>query len=179
MLANNAEAEVSRKSAEKERRTVEQTELQAAQEAQEAILHDIQTALDSISKRVTAIEETQQHDWQTQVQQHDKITKIQTQMLQQQQAMHQYEKDALDMQAGEQKQNRQREQEAAQQHAEVFQRLHATYTQLQIGWHRILRFFPKTLNLVPSTRIVMGYIISTMIYHLVLIANPMGRILVR
>jgi len=41
MLANNAEAEVSRKSAEKEHRTVEQTELQAAQEAQEAILHDI------------------------------------------------------------------------------------------------------------------------------------------
>jgi len=62
-LANNAEAEVSRKSAEKERRTVEQTEHQAAQEAQEAILHDIQTALDSISKRVTAIEETQQRDW--------------------------------------------------------------------------------------------------------------------
>jgi len=77
MLANNAEAEVSRKSAEKERRTVEQTELQATQEAQEAILHDIQTALDSIPKRVTAIEETQQRDWQTQVQQHDKITKIQ------------------------------------------------------------------------------------------------------
>jgi len=44
MLANNAEAEVSRKAAEKERRTVEQTELQAAQEVQEAILHDIQTA---------------------------------------------------------------------------------------------------------------------------------------
>jgi len=83
MLANNAEAEVSRKSAEKERRTVEQTKLQAAQEAQEAILHDIQTALDSISKRITVIEETQQRDWQTQVQQHDKITRIQTQMLQQ------------------------------------------------------------------------------------------------
>jgi len=109
MLANNAEAEMSRKSAETERRTVEQIELQAAQEAQEVILHDIQTTLDSISKRVTAIEETHQRDWQTQVQQHDKITKIQTQMLQQQQAMHQYEKDALDMHAGEQKQNRQRE----------------------------------------------------------------------
>ena len=125
MLANNAEAKVSRKSAEKERRTVEKTELQAAQKAQEAILHNIQKALDSISKRVTAIEETQQRDWQTQVQQHDWITKIQTQMLQQQQAMHQYEKDALDMQAGEQKQNRQREQEAAHWHAEVLQRLHA------------------------------------------------------
>jgi len=82
MLANNAEAEVSRKSAEKERRIVKQTELQAAQEAQEAILHDIQTVLDSISKRVTTIDETQQRDWQTQVQQHDKIAKIQTQMLQ-------------------------------------------------------------------------------------------------
>jgi len=46
-------------------------------------------------------------------------------MLQQQQAMHGYGKDALDMQAGEQKQNRQREQEAAQRHAEVLQRLHA------------------------------------------------------
>ena len=116
---------MSRKSAEKEHRTVEQTELQAAQEAQEAILHDIQTALDSISKRVTAIEETQQRDWQTQVQQHDKITKIQIQMMQQQQAMYRYEKDALDMQAGEQKQNRQCEQEAAQRHAEALQRLHA------------------------------------------------------
>jgi len=39
--------------------------------------------------------------------------------------MHRYEKDALDMQAGEQKQNHQREQEAAQRHAEVLQRLHA------------------------------------------------------
>ena len=88
MLTDNAEAEVSRKSAEKERRTVEQAELQAAQEAQEAILHDIQTALDSISKRAIAIEETRQRDWHTQVQQHDKITKIKTQMLQQQQAMY-------------------------------------------------------------------------------------------
>jgi len=92
MLTDNAEAEVSRKSAEKERRTVEQTELQAAQEAQEAILHDIRTAFDSISKRVTAIEETQQSDWHTQVQQHDKITKIKAQMLQQQQVMQQYER---------------------------------------------------------------------------------------
>ena len=67
MLTDNAEAAVSRKSAEKERRTVEQTELQAAQEAQEAILHDIQTALDSISNCVSVIEETQQHDRQTHV----------------------------------------------------------------------------------------------------------------
>jgi len=130
MLANNAEADVSRKSAEKEHRTVEQTELQAAQEAQEAILHDIQTALDSISKRVTAIEETQQRDWQTQVQQHDKITKIQTQMLQQQQAIQQYEWDALNIQTG--------EQEPVQQHAEVFQRLHtlekAGQQQLENQW---------------------------------------------
>jgi len=125
MLADNAEAAVNRKSAEKERRTAEQTELQAAQEAQEAILHDSQTALDSISNRVTAIEETQQRDWQTQVQQHDKITKIQKQMLQQQQVRHQYDQDALDMQAGEYNTNRQREQEAEQRHAEVLQRLHA------------------------------------------------------
>jgi len=112
MLADNAEAAVSRKSAETERRTAEQTELQVAQEAQEAILHDIQTALDNISNRVTAIEETQQHDLQTQVQQHDKITKIQKQILQQQQVLHQYNQDALDMQAGEYNKNRQREQEA-------------------------------------------------------------------
>jgi len=125
MLTDNAEAAVSRKSAEKERRTVEQTELQAAQEAQEAILHDIQTALDSISNRVTAIEETQQRDWQTQVQQHDKITKIQKQILQQQQVMHQCDQDALDMQAGEYNKNRQREQEAGKRHTEVLQRLHA------------------------------------------------------
>ena len=46
-------------------------------------------------------------------------------MLQQQQAMHRYEKDALDMQAGEQKQYRRHEQEAEQRHAEVLQRLHA------------------------------------------------------
>jgi len=48
-------------------------------------------------------------------------------MLQQQQAMHWYEKDALDMQAGEQKQNRQREQEAPQRYARVLQRLHALF----------------------------------------------------
>jgi len=125
MPADNAEPAVSRKSAEKERRILEQTELQAAQEAQEAILHDNQTALDSISKRVTAIEETQQRDWQTQVQQHDKFTKIQTQMLQQQQVMHQFDQDELDMQAGECNKNRRREQEAEHQHAEVLQRLHA------------------------------------------------------
>jgi len=125
MLADNAEAAVSRKSAEKERRTAEKIELQAAQEAQEAILHDIQTALDSISKRVTVIEKTQQRDWQTQVHQHDKITKIQTQVLQQQQVMHQYDQDAPDMQAGEYNKNRQREQEAEQRHAEVLQRLDA------------------------------------------------------
>jgi len=38
--------------------------------------------------------------------------------------MHQYKKDALDMQASEQKQKRQREQEAEQRHEEVSQRLH-------------------------------------------------------
>jgi len=125
MLSDNAEAAVSRKSAEKEHRTAEQTELQAAQEAQEAILHDIQTALNSISNCVTVIEETQQRDWQTQLQQHDKITKIQKQILQQQQVMHQYNQDALDTQAGEYNKNRQREQEAGKWHTEVLQRLHA------------------------------------------------------
>ena len=46
------------------------------------------------------------------------------------------------------------------------------YSQLQIGWHRILRLFLKTFNLVPG---VPGFIIS----YLILIVNPMGRILVR
>jgi len=121
MFADNAEAEASRKSAEKERCTVEQTEHQVAQAAQQAILHDIDTALDSISKHVTAIEETHQRD---------KITKIETQMLQQQQAMQHYERDALNIQTG--------EQEPVQQHAEVFQRLHtlekAGQQQLENQW---------------------------------------------
>ena len=39
--------------------------------------------------------------------------------------MHQYDQDALDMQAGEYNTNRQREQEAEQRHAEVLQRIHA------------------------------------------------------
>jgi len=56
ILAHNAEAEVSRKSAEKECRTVEQTERQTAQTAQQVFLYNIHTALDSISKRVTEIE---------------------------------------------------------------------------------------------------------------------------
>jgi len=51
MYADNAEAEASHRSAEKEYHTVEQTERHAAQAAQQAILHDIHTAVDSISKR--------------------------------------------------------------------------------------------------------------------------------
>ena len=47
------------------------------------------------------------------------------------------------------------------------------YCQLQIGWHSILRLFLKTYT--RRTRILMGFII----YYLVLIINPMGRILVR
>jgi len=81
MFVDNAEAEASRKSAEKERRTVEQTERQVAQAEQQAIFHDIHKAIDRISKRVTAKEETQQRNWQTQVQQHDQNKKIETQML--------------------------------------------------------------------------------------------------
>jgi len=41
-----------------------------------------------------------------------------------------------------------------------------------IWWHRILRLFLKTFNLLPG---VPGFII----YYMVLIVNPMGRILVR
>jgi len=116
LFADNAEAEASRKSAEKERRTVEQTERQAAQAAQQAIWHDIHITLDSIFTRFTAIEETQQRDWQTQLQQYDKIQKIETQMLQQQLAMQHYERYALNIQAGDSWQNkiRQREQEPVQ-----------------------------------------------------------------
>jgi len=138
MFADNAEAEANCKPAEKEHRTVEHTERQAAQAAQQGILHDIHTALDSVSKRVTVIEETQQRDWQTQVQQHDKFKKIETQMLQQQQAMQQYERDTLNIQAGEQNKICQREQEPVQRHTEVFQRLHtlqkAGQQQLEKQW---------------------------------------------
>ena len=49
------------------------------------------------------------------------------------------------------------------------------YSRLQIGWHRISRLCLKTFNIVPG--ILMGFIIST-IYYLVLIVNPMDRILV-
>mmetsp|Transcript_26666 Transcript_26666/g.39208 ORF Transcript_26666/g.39208 Transcript_26666/m.39208 type:complete len:190 (-) Transcript_26666:224-793(-) len=80
MLADSAETEVSRISKEKEQHTVEQTERQVAQAAHQATLHNIHTALDSISKRVTVIEETQQRDWQTLVQQHNNIAKIETQL---------------------------------------------------------------------------------------------------
>jgi len=91
---------------------VEQTERQAAQVAQHAIMQNIHTALESISKRVTGLEEAQQRDWQTQVQQRNKIKKIDTQMMHQQQAMQQYERDALYIQASENIKIRQCEQEA-------------------------------------------------------------------
>jgi len=54
-----------------------------------------------------------------------KLPKIKKQMLQQQQVIHQYNQDVLDMQAGEYNKNRQHEQEAEQRHAEVLQRIHA------------------------------------------------------
>jgi len=49
---------------------------------------------------------------------------------------------------------------------------HYTYRQLRIGWHRILRLILETFNLVPGA----PWFIT---YYLVLIVNPMGRILVR
>jgi len=58
------------------------------------------------------------------VQQHDKIKKTETQVIQQQKVMKHYERDTLKIQAGEQNKIRQREQEQVQRHAEVFQRLH-------------------------------------------------------
>ena len=60
-----------------------------------------------MSKRVTGIEETQERDWQTQVQQRDKIQKIETQMMQQHQTMQQNERDAVNTQAGERNRMRQ------------------------------------------------------------------------
>jgi len=45
------------------------------------------------------------------------------------------------------------------------------YSQLQIGCHRILRIFLKTFNWVPGVP-------RLIIYYLVLLVNPMGRILV-
>jgi len=62
IFSDYAEAEAT---AEKESRTVEQTERKAAQVAQQVILQDIHTALESMSKRVAGIEETQQREWQT------------------------------------------------------------------------------------------------------------------
>jgi len=53
--------------------------------------------------------------------------------------------------------------------------LRPRYSQLQIGWHSISRLFLKTFNLVPG---VPGFSMGPS-YNLVLIVNPMGRILVR
>jgi len=66
-VTDNTEAEASRTSAEKERHTVVQTERQEAQIEQQAILRDIHSVLDCITKPVTGIKATQQRDWKTQV----------------------------------------------------------------------------------------------------------------
>ena len=58
----------------------------------------IRTALEVFSMRVTGIEETLQRDWQTQVQQRDRVQQIETQMMQPQEAMCGW--DALNIQAG-------------------------------------------------------------------------------
>ena len=83
MFVDNAdsEAEASHKSAKKESRTVEQTERQVTQAGQQAIFQDIHATIDRIYKSVTSKEETQQRNWQTQVQQQEQIKKIETQML--------------------------------------------------------------------------------------------------
>ena len=59
-------------------------------------------------------------------------------------------------------------------------RIHTTfcatlYSHLQIGWHSILRLFLKLSICTRRTRILMEFLID----YLVLIVNPMGRILVR
>jgi len=53
------------------------------------------------------------------------------------------------------------------------------HSQLQIGWHRILRLFVnKNFTAVPGVPRIYRFSIST-IHYVVLIVNPMGRILVR
>ena len=58
---------------------------------QQDILQKIHTALDSNSKRVMELEETQQRE----------IQKMETRIMKQQQAMEQYMRDELDMQVSE------------------------------------------------------------------------------
>ena len=82
----------------------------------------IRTALEVFSMRVTGIEETLQRDWQTQVQQRDRVQQIETQMMQPQEAMCGW--DALNIQAGEQNRISQSKHETVQWQVEVIQRLH-------------------------------------------------------
>ena len=53
------------------------------------------------------------------------------------------------------------------------------YSRLQIGWHRILRIFLKTFNLVLGIPGFSSYLSFAQHYYAVLIVKPMGRILVR
>jgi len=51
----------------------------------------------------------------------------------------------------------------------------AMYNQLQIGWHRILRIFLKSFNLVPGVPRFSWDLSLVPCYHVVLIANTTGR----
>ena len=53
------------------------------------------------------------------------------------------------------------------------------YYRLQIGWPKILRFFLQTFNLVPGEQGFSRNLSLVPCYHLVLLVNPMGRILLR
>jgi len=54
-----------------------------------------------------------------------------------------------------------------------------TYSRLQIGWQKILRLFLETFNLVPGVPGFSWDLSWVPCYYLVLIVNPMGRIVVR
>ena len=79
MFADNSKAEASRKSGEKERRTVKQNRASgSASSAAGNLARHSHSARQhfQVCHSVTVIEETHQQDWQTQVQQYDTITKM-------------------------------------------------------------------------------------------------------
>jgi len=53
------------------------------------------------------------------------------------------------------------------------------YSRLQIGWHRILKLFLKTFNLVPGVAGFPWDVSLVPWYSVVFIVNPMGNVLVR
>ena len=54
-----------------------------------------------------------------------------------------------------------------------------TYSQLQIGWHRNLEIISETFNFVPGVSGFSWDLLLVPRYYLILIVNPMGRIVLR